>query len=241
MRGLLYRLSLASVGTGLLAFAASDALWARLSFLTLDAARDATLGVVWRSTEIPTFRGEALVDLVGIAGLVLLIVLGVARQLPNGARRPVGLAIALLALGLVVSFARRFVDQGHDHEGAWGALQVGIMGSALVALVWRVRAARALAFAGAAVLLFRQPMMWRASDEFVRATGDATAAYGAELAKFAAHAIGAAGALLLAIALLWASARLPQSGFDAVGKREEGARGTLPPSHEGDNAARGAV
>lgn len=207
-RRVLVQLARASIGIGMLAFAASDALWARESYLTLDAARAASGGSIWRSTFVPVLPGERVFDFLGIAGMVLLLVLALARKLPSEQRRPVMLALGLVSFGLVVSFARRFVDQSHDHEGAWGALQVGIMGCAMLALVWRVLPARIVGLLGAAILTLRQPLIWRASDEYVRATGDSTLAYGAELARMTAFSVGAAGALLLAIAIFLASARI---------------------------------
>lgn len=208
-RRLLVQVALACMGIGMLAFAAMDLLWARLSYLNLETARDATPHASWRSGAAPLLPLSSLLDLVGVAGLILLVVMMISRSLPAESRRQAHLAIGILALGVIVSVGRNIVGRSHDHEGAWGALQLGIVSLALVVLVWRVIPARFVALAGAAVFTLRQPMIWRASDEYVRASGDAAAAYGAELAKLAAHTVGATGALLLAIALFLAATRAP--------------------------------
>lgn len=241
-RRLLLRIALACVGIGLLAFAASDALWAREAYLTLDDARDAMADANWRSNDVPALPGGPLFGMLGIAGIALLLVLAVSRTLPTESRRPVGLALAIIALGILVSFARRFVDRSHDHEGAWGALQVGIMTSALVVLVWRSVPARVVGLAGSVVLTLRQPLIWRASDEYVRATGEATAAYGAEIARMTAFSVGATGALLVAIALVLAATS--RSRREAAGKEtgiEKGDRETPPTLHSSEDGARGAI
>lgn len=206
-RRLLVQVGLACIGIGLLAFAATEVLWAQLSYLSLDAARDATPNANWRTSAMPRLPGAAILDIAGVAGMALLLVMALARNLPFDERRRIHLAIAIIAGGISLSLARPFIDPSHDSEAAWGALQFGIMSAALVVLVWRVVPARVIGMLGAAALVLRQPLIWRASDEFVRATGDATAAYGAEFAKLAAHSVGAAGALFLAIALFLASAK----------------------------------
>lgn len=241
-RRLLVRIALAGVGIGLLAFAAGDALWAREAYLTLDDARDATADANWRSNDIPALPGGPFFGMLGIAGVALLLVLALSRTLPTEARRSVGLALAIIALGFLVSFARRFVDRSHDHEGAWGALQVGIMTSALVVLVWHSVPARVVGLVGSVALTLRQPLSWRASDEYVRATGDAAAAYGAEIARMMAFSVGATGAMLVAIALfLAATSRLRR---EAAGKEkgiEKEDRETPPTLHGSEDDARGAI
>jgi hypothetical protein len=139
---------------------------------------------------------------VGVVGFGLLVGLTLARSLPHEHRRSAHLAVAIVGIGFLLSVLRPFLDRFHENEAVWGALQFGIFGLALVVLTWRVATVRYLALAGASLVVMRQPLIWRASDEFVRATGDATLAYGAELAKLAAHAVGATGSLLLATALL---------------------------------------
>lgn len=205
-RRLLVQVALACMGTGLLAFAAMDVLHARLSFLNLEPAREGSMYASWRAGPVPLLPLSTLLDFVGVAGIILLVVMAIARNLPEGSGRRVAGALLIFAAGILVGFARRFVDNSHDNEGAWGALQLGIMSSAIVTLVWRTRAARYVAIAGAAVFTLRQPMIWRASDAYVLSTGDASVAYVAEATRLAAHAIGAGGALLLAIALFVAAA-----------------------------------
>lgn len=194
--------ALACIAIGLLAFAATDALQARLSYQTLDAAREASPTANWRPAAIPVLPGVQFLDFVGIVGFGLLVGLTLARSLPREHRRSTHLALSIIGLGFLLSVLRPFLDRTHDNEAGWGAVQFGIFGLALVVLTWRVATARYLALAGASLVVMRQPLIWRASDEFVRATGDATLAYGAELAKLAAHAVGATGSLLLATALL---------------------------------------
>lgn len=206
-RRLLVQVALACMGTGLLAFAAMDVLHARLSYLNLEPAQDGSMHTSWRAGPVPLLPLSTLLDFVGVAGIILLIVMTIARSLPDGSRRQVTGALLSFAAGVLVGFARRLIDTSHDHEAAWGALQLGIMSLAIVTLVWRTRAARYVAIAGAAVFTMRQPMIWRASDAYVVSTGDASVAYVAEATRLAAHAIGAGGALLLATALFIAAAR----------------------------------
>lgn len=205
-RRLLVQVALACMGTGLLAFAAMDVLHARLSYLNLEPAREGSMHTSWRAGPVPLLPLSTLLDFVGVAGIILLLVMAIARSLPDGSRRRVAAALGIFAAGILVGFARRLIDTSHDHEGAWGALQLGIMSLAIVTLVWRTRAARYVAIAGAAVFTMRQPMIWRASDAYILSTGDASVAYVAEATRLAAHAIGAGGALLLAIALFLAAA-----------------------------------
>lgn len=214
-RRALAHLAIASVGIGMLAFAAQDVLFARASYLDLDAAREATTPSNWRTSGVPALPLGPVLDVIGAAGGIFLIVLAVTRNLPPERRRAVHIAIGFFLAGIVVSFARNAIDRTHDHEGAWGALQLGLVGLALLSLTWHALPARALGIAGAIVITLRQPMIWRAGDEYVRASGDAAAAYGAELAKLAAHSVGATGALLLAIALFLAVTMPPSVGSSA--------------------------
>lgn len=241
-RRLLVRLALACVAIGLFAFAASDALWARESYLTLDATREAPPDANWRPNAAPTLPGGPLLDVIGITGVSLLLVMLLSRALPAESRRPVGIALATIAFGLLVSFARRFVDPSHDHEGAWGALQVGIMASAMVALVWRNVPARVVGLVGAIVLTLRQPLVWRASEEYVRATGDATAAYGAEIARLTAFSVGAAGAVLVATALVTAATSRGRRATIADATMIEKESREAPPTLDaGEDGARGTI
>jgi hypothetical protein len=192
-----------------------DILHAGVSYLNLDAARGDSMYTSWRAGPAPFLPLSTLLDFVGVAGIILLVVMTIVRSLPDESRRRIVGALTIFAAGILVGFARRFVDPSHDHEGAWGALQLGIMSLAIVTLVWRTRAARYLALAGAAVFTLRQPMIWRASEAYVLRTGDASVAYAAEATRLAAHAVGATGALLLAIALFLAATMPPSAGSSA--------------------------
>lgn len=214
-RHVLAQIAVACVGIGMLAFAAQDLLFARASYLDLESAREATTPSNWRTTGVPILPLGPVLDIIGAAGAIFLIVLAVTKNLPSERRRAVHVAIGFFLAGIVVSFARNAIDRTHDNEGAWGAIQLSLVGLALVSLAWRTLPARVLGIAGAIVITLRQPMVWRASDEYVRASGDVAAAYGAELAKLAAHAVGAAGAMLLAIALFLAATMPPSSGSSA--------------------------
>jgi len=212
MRRLLVRVALGSIAIGLLAFSVTDLLWAILSYETLEAARQATPYANWRTSEVPSVPLLSTLDVLGIGGMILLIVMAISRTLPLERRTQVLVAISILLASFIASFGRRFIDGTHDHEGAWGALQVGMVSLVVLTLVWHDHLARLLAFGGGIVLTFRQPAIWRASEEYVRASGDFTLAYGAELWKLAAHTIGATGAILIAMALIVAATRRRTTG-----------------------------
>ena len=136
-RRLLVQVALACIGVGMLTFAAMDVLWARVSYLSLDAAREASPYANWRTGASPMLPLSSLLDFVGVAGVILLVVMAALRNLPGESRRSVHAAMGVLALGVVVSIGRNIADRSHDHEGAWGALQLGIVGLALLILARR--------------------------------------------------------------------------------------------------------
>lgn len=211
---LLYEGALACLAVGLFSFAMTDAVSAYASSLNLEAARGAVESHGWRvvvgGPDLPVHRAF---DAAGFAGFILLVALALVRAVPAEHRARVHAALGLLAVGFAVSLARPFLDRTHDHanEGAWGALQLGFVSATIVCLAWRSPLARLVALVGGAFLTARQPAIWHASDAFVRATGDFTLAYGAELWTVVAHAIGAIGAGLLALALVLALFAKPRA------------------------------
>lgn len=224
LRVMLYEGALAALAIGLLSFATSDLVSAYASTFNLEAARGAVESHGWRvvigGPDLPVHRAF---DAAGFAGLILLATLALSRAVPPERRASVHAALGFFAVGVAVGLARPFIDRGnHAHDGTWGAVQLAFVSATIVCLAWRSPSARLVAVAGGALLTARQPAIWRASDEFVRATGDPTLAYGAELWTVAAHAIGAMGAGLLSLALVLALFAKPRTHARAKIAEEAG-------------------
>lgn len=211
-RVVFHEVALACLAVGLFSFAASDALAAYAASWNLEAARGAVETQGWRVViGMPDLPVHRAFDAAGSAGFILLVALALARSVPPERRASVHAALAFLAIGVAVSFARAFVDRGHAREAVWGAIQLGLVSAAVASLAWTRTAAKLFALVGGVLLTLRQPAIWHASDAFVHATGDPALAYGAELWTVTAHVIGAAGAGLLSLALVVALLAPPRA------------------------------